>query len=100
MKITRKELERLVYDFREAVYEFTWNPGSIAAGGYTVSDPQTTLIGGLGSICMVACSSDLSGLMCQAAFTDDKTLEIQLFNPTTGAIDLAESTFKVKVLDI
>jgi len=75
----------------------TWNPGSCAAGGIVAND--FTIPGvAVGDICWATCSVDLQGLFACAMVTVADTVTVTLFNGTTGAIDLASSTWRIFVI--
>lgn len=70
---------------------FTWNPPSIAAGG-TATTTFTFTGAVIGDRIEVSAPYDLQGLMMSAYVSAADTVTVVLFNPTAGAIDLANNT--------
>jgi len=75
----------------------TIDPESIGANG-TATTTVTITGAAMGDIVIVAPGVDLQGMVHSAYVSDADTVTIVLFNPTAGAIDLASSEWKVKVL--
>lgn len=75
----------------------TIDPASIAAAG-SVTAAVTVTGAVLGDFVMVASGVSVGGLSFSASVTAADTVTIVLANNTAGAIDLASSVWKVKVL--
>lgn len=75
----------------------TIDPASIAASA-TATTTITVTGAAVGDFVMVAPGVDLNGLIYSAYVSAADTVEIALYNPTAGAVDLASSTWKAKVL--
>lgn len=74
----------------------TWNPGNIAANAD--EHKEVTVPGAeLGDYVIASFSLALSHLVLTAEVSAANTVEVQLFNHTGGAIDLAEGTLYVRV---
>ncbi len=75
----------------------TIDPASIAASG-TATATITVTGAAVGSFVMVAPGVDLQGLILGTPYVSAAdTVEVAIFNPTAGAIDLASSTWKARV---
>ncbi len=73
------------------------DPASIAAGEEL--DTDLTVTGAaLGDYAMVSIGVDVTGLIVSAQVTAADTVTVTLANATVGAIDLASSTWKAKVI--
>ncbi len=82
---------------RELQGSVTWNPGSLADGaGETKS--LTVTGAALGDFVMVSAPYDLEDLIATAYVQAADTVEIRLQNESTGTIDLASDTWRVRVL--
>uniref|UniRef100_A0A6M3KAK0 Uncharacterized protein n=1 Tax=viral metagenome TaxID=1070528 RepID=A0A6M3KAK0_9ZZZZ len=81
--------------FEEA---FTWNPGSLADGAGETSTDIPAPGAALGDYVAVSSSLDLQGIICTAYVHAEDVVHIRLQNETGGTIDLASSTFRVKVV--
>ena len=78
----------------------TFDPPSIAAGGFA---PVTTVAvtgAALGDMAQVSFSLDLQGLILNAYVSAANTVSVRFQNPTAGAIDLASGTITALVTDI
>lgn len=75
----------------------TWDPPSIAAGAFAVSTGIT--VGGSrpGDTVRVIPPAALTGLVATGEVTANDTVQIALFNPTGGAVDLASGSWTVRV---
>lgn len=75
----------------------TWNPGSIAAGSYESED--VTVPGAAAGDFVMACLSTMltNDMMISGHVSAADTVKVILFNPTAGAINLAEGTLRVAV---
>lgn len=81
----------------QIAYSETWNPDSIAAGGYE-SEDITVPGAAVGDYVMVSFNTMVTNDMTisgHVSATD--TVRVVLFNPTAGAINLAEGTLSVLV---
>lgn len=74
----------------------TLDPASIAASA-TATATITVTGAAVGNFVMVAPGVDLQGLIHSAYVSAADTVEVAIFNPTAGAIDLASSIWKAKV---
>lgn len=77
--------------------ESTWDPASISDGDevaveVTVPDAQ------LGDFALASLSVDIADLQLSADVTAANTVTCVLSNSTGGAVNLAESTLRVKVI--
>lgn len=75
----------------------TLDPTSIAASA-TLTATIAVTGAALGDYVIVAPPYDLQGIVATGYVSVADTVEIVLFNPTAGAIDLASGDWKVKVL--
>jgi len=79
-----------------AWYE-TWNPASIAAGSYEAED-VTVPGAAVGDYVMVSLNTMLTNdMMISGHVSAADTVKCILFNPTAGAINLAQGTLSVLV---
>lgn len=79
---------------RSFKYSFTWNPGSIAAGGYEEHE-ETFLIAELGDeIQSVSFSLDTQGIILNGRVNSAGHVKVVAFNPTAGAINLGSGTIR------
>lgn len=81
----------------------TWNPASLAAIGWGVSvsraSTTVTLTGAaLGDIALASFSLDLQGLELSAYVSSANTVTCLLVNNSASAVNLAEGTLRVAVL--
>jgi hypothetical protein len=75
----------------------TWNPASLASGAQT-STTVTVPGAALGDFVLTSCDTALSGLHLWGEVTATDTVTLYLSNATGGAVDLASSTFYVRVM--
>jgi hypothetical protein len=74
----------------------TWNPANLAAGGYETK--EVTVNGAsIGDFAVGALSIDIADLILDVQVTAENTATCILYNPTAGAINLAEATVRVRV---
>ena len=81
----------------QAATSATWNPASIADGGYattTVSVPGAEL----GDFALASFSIDISALDLSCYVSAADTVTVVLSNHTAGAVDLNSATLRVLVL--
>lgn len=74
-----------------------FNPASIAAGAYLATDFSITGAA-LGDQVLIGAAVDVVDLIVSATVTATNMITLVLYNPTSGAIDLASSTWKFKVI--
>lgn len=86
-------------DLFTAVYNgtATIDPASIAAGA-TATTTITATGAAVGDFVIVAPGVSLAGLVMTSYVSAANTVTVVLYNPTAGAIDLASSTWKARVL--
>lgn len=75
-----------------------WNPGNLVDGAGETSTAITVTGAAFGDYVLAAAPYDLQGIVCTAYVSAANTVKIRLQNETTGAIDLASGTWKVRVL--
>lgn len=75
----------------------TWDPGSIADGGF---EAKTVTVTGaaLGDFALASFSLDVQDLYLGAEVTAGNTVTCILVNSTGGAVDLSEGTVYVRVI--
>ena len=76
----------------------TWDPGSLADGVGETSASITATGALLGDFVLVSAPYDLQGITCSAYVDANDSVKIRLQNETTGTLDLASGTWKVRVL--
>jgi hypothetical protein len=76
----------------------TWNPGSLGDGVGETSASITATGAALGDFVLVSAPYDLQGITCNGYVDAAGSVKIRLQNETTGTIDLASGTWKVKVI--
>lgn len=75
----------------------TWDPGSITNGAEAAVD--VTVPGAkLGDFALASLEVDVSDLVLDANVVGNDTVAVVLSNNTGGAVDLASSTLRVKVV--
>jgi hypothetical protein len=76
-----------------------WDPGSLADGAGETSS-AITIAGScaFGDYVLVAAPYDLQGITCTAYVSAPDTVKIRLQNESTGVLDLASGTWRVKVI--
>ena len=79
-------------------FTFTWNPASLADGVGETSAEQTVAGAVYGDKILVGAPSSLAGILCTGYVSDAGKVSVRLQNETTGAIDIAEGTWKIKVI--
>ena len=87
-----------IFAFRVYNHSEVFNPASIAADE-TLSQNFTVTGAQIGDYALVAPGVDLEGINYSATVTSANTVTVDLINNTTGAIDLASSTWKIKVIN-
>jgi hypothetical protein len=87
-----------IFAFRVYNHSETFDPASIAAGAELSSD-FTVTGAAVGDFVMVAPGVDLTDLNMSAFVSAADTVTVNLGNATVGAIDLASSTWKFKVIN-
>lgn len=75
-----------------------WNPGSLNDGVGETSASITATGADLGDFVLVSAPYDLQGITCNGYVDAANSVKIRLQNETTGVIDLASGTWKVKVI--
>jgi len=81
----------------QAASTATWNPGSIASGGYEAKD-VTVQGAALGDFVLVSFSLDVQDMTLTAQVTAANTVTATLSNNTGSAVDLGSGTLKVLVM--
>lgn len=76
-----------------------FDPGSLVDGAGETSSSVTVTGAALGDFAIVAAPYDLQGITATVYVDAANSAKIRLQNETTGTIDLASGTWKVKVLD-
>lgn len=76
----------------------SWDPGNLADGAGETSAAITVTGAAFGDPVVVTAPYDMQGLLAHAYVSADNTIKIRIQNETTGAIDLASGTWKVRVL--
>jgi len=75
----------------------TLDPASLAAAA-TATATITVTGAAVGDFVIVSPGVSLAGLVMTAYVSAADTVTVVLYNPTAGAVDLASSTWKAKVL--
>ncbi len=75
-----------------------WNPGNLVDGAGETSTAITVTGAAFGDYVLVSAPYDLQGIVATAYVSASDTVKIRIQNETTGAIDLANGTWKVRVL--
>jgi len=75
-----------------------WDPGNLVDGTGETSAAITVTGAVLGEYVIVAAPYDLQGITCNGYVSAANAVKIRIQNETTGAIDLASGTWKVKVI--
>jgi len=76
----------------------TWDPASLADGVGETSSAITVSGAAFGDYVQVAAPYDLQGITCSGHVSASGQVKIRLQNKTTGTIDLASGTWKVRVM--
>jgi hypothetical protein len=76
----------------------TFDPASLATVTGLTSSAITVTGAALGDFVIVAAPYDRAGVIADGYVTAANTVKITLFNTTTGTLDLASGTWKIKVL--
>lgn len=76
----------------------TWNPASLVDGAGETSPDIAVTGAALGDFVLVSAPYDLQGITCNGYVKATNTVVIRIQNETTGTIDLASGTWKVKVI--
>ena len=81
----------------QVAFQATWNPASIAAAGY--EDVDIVVAGAaVGDFALASLDTILTNdMQLTAHVSAADTVKVVLFNPTAGAINLAEGTLSVLV---
>lgn len=77
----------------------TWNPGNLIDGAQESKD-FTVTGAALGDIALVGAGVDVTDLLVSAVVTAANTVTVTLANETGGAVDLASSTWNVRVIQV
>lgn len=75
-----------------------FDPASLATITGTISSAISVPGAALGDYVLVSASVDQAGVIANAYVSAANTVKIAIFNTTAGAVDLASSTWKIKVL--
>lgn len=75
-----------------------WDPGSLADGAGETSSGITVTGAAFGDYVMVSAPYDLQGIIASAYVSASNTVKIRIQNETTGVLDLASGTWKVRVI--
>lgn len=75
----------------------TWDPGSAASGGQ-VTTTITVATAVLGDWCQSSLGVSTGGLVITCAVTAANTVTVTLLNNSGGAVDLASSLLRVRVV--
>jgi hypothetical protein len=75
-----------------------FDPASLTTYTGTASSAITVTGAALGDFVIVAVPIDLTGVIASGNVTAANTVKITVFNATAGTLDLASSTWKIKVL--
>lgn len=75
-----------------------FDPASLATITGTTSSGITVTGAALGDFVMVSSSLDQGGVIANGYVSAANTVKITVFNTTAGTVDLASSTWKIKVL--
>jgi len=92
-KVGLRHLEPTVVDASD-----TWDPGSLADGVGETSAAITATGAVLGDYVLVSAPYDLQGITCNGYVSAANEVKIRLQNETTGVIDLASGTWKIRVI--
>lgn len=76
----------------------TFDPSSLTTYTGVTSSGITVAGAALGDIVLVSSSIDQGGVMANGYVSAANTVKITVFNATAGTIDLASSTWKIRVL--
>lgn len=79
------------------VYESTWDAPSIADQDYTTVtvDAEDAAIG---DFALVSHSQDISPCQLYGSVSDNGTVTVTLYNPTSGTVNIASGTLRVAVI--
>jgi hypothetical protein len=75
-----------------------WDPASLADGVGVTSSAIAVTGAAFGDFVLVAAPYDLQGILCTGYVSSAGNVKIRLQNETTGTIDLASGTWKVRVI--
>lgn len=75
----------------------TWNPGNLADGAGETSASIPVTDAQLGDFVWVSAPYDLQGILAMGYVDVANSVKVRLQNETTGAIDLASGTWRVRV---
>lgn len=75
-----------------------FDPASLTTYTGTASSAITVTGAALGDYVLVTAPIDLTGILATGTVSAANTVKITVFNATSGTIDLASSTWKIKVL--
>jgi hypothetical protein len=81
-----------------AVTSTTFNPGSLADGAGETSSGITVTGAALGDFVLVSAPYDLQDITVTGYVQAADTVEIRVQNESTGTVDLASGTWKIKVI--
>jgi len=91
------------YDVTTSVHyldgSLVFDPGSLVDGAGETSSAITVTGAALGDYVLVSAPYDLQGITATAYVSATDTVKIRLQNETTGTIDLASGTWKVRVIE-
>ncbi len=87
-----------LYTGPELEASFTWNPGNLVDGAGETSAAVTVTGAVFGDYVMVAAPYDLQGITCNGYVSAADAVKVRLQNETTGALDLASGSWKVRVI--
>ena len=76
--------------------EFLWNPASVNSNGY-ISESITVPGVKLGDIALITYEGDTQNLIVSACIHAADTVHVHMFNPTAGAVNLAEAQANILV---
>lgn len=76
----------------------TWDPGNLVDGAGETSASITATGAALGDFVLVSAPYDLQGVTCNGYVDATNSVKVRLQNETTGAVDLASGTWRVRVL--
>ncbi len=76
----------------------TWDPGSLNDGAGETSASITVTGAALGDFAICSAPYDLQGVTCNAYVDNANSVKIRLQNETTGVVDFASGTWKVRVI--
>ena len=90
--------EEVVSGNRESRNSLIWDPGSLIDGAWTESGDLYCYNAEFGDFVLVSPPYSLQGIICTGYVKAAGNIRIALFNHTSGTINLAEGTWRIRLL--